>query len=91
MDTADRILDSLLSGVHYAVRKLVMQRFEAMHRELAFRWKQAEGDAAFLRSVGYTDEHVRALCALNSSSCADRLARQTPKRCGARLDVCRPA
>lgn len=66
MDTADRILDSLLAGVHYAVRRLVRQRFEAMHRELGFRWEQPDANAVFLRSVGYTAEHLRALCALNS-------------------------
>ncbi|MEA2491704.1 MAG: hypothetical protein QOH21_3496 [Acidobacteriota bacterium] len=43
-----------------------MQRFEAMYRELGFRWEQSDDNAAFLRSVGYTTEHLRALCALNS-------------------------
>lgn len=66
MDTADRILDVLLTGIQYAVRRLVMQRFEAMERELGFRWQQSEGDAVFLRRLGYTAEHLRVLCALNS-------------------------
>lgn len=66
MDTADRILDALLAGVHYAVRRLVMQRFEAMERELGFRWERSDGDAVFLRRLGYTAEHLRVLCALNS-------------------------
>ncbi|MGZ5449703.1 MAG: hypothetical protein ACXW5U_17225 [Thermoanaerobaculia bacterium] len=43
-----------------------MQRFEAMHRELGFRWDQSDANAVFLRSLGYTAEHLRALCALNS-------------------------
>ncbi|HEX6096231.1 MAG TPA: hypothetical protein VF432_07910 [Thermoanaerobaculia bacterium] len=66
MDTADRILDALLAGVHYAVRRLVMQRFAAMERELGFRWEQTDGDAVFLRRLGYSYEHLRVLCALNS-------------------------
>lgn len=66
MDTADRILEALLVGVHYAVRRLVMQRFEAMARELGFRWEQSDGDAVFLRRLGYSSEHLRVLCALNS-------------------------
>lgn len=65
MDTADRILESLLDGLDYAVRRLVTQRFDAMHRELVFRWDLSDGDAAFLRSLGYTAEHLRTLCALN--------------------------
>src|ERR1043166_3341479 len=66
MDTADPILDTLLTNVHYAVRRLVMQRFEAMERELGFRWQQSDGDAVFLRGIGYAAEHLRVLCALNS-------------------------
>ena len=66
MDTADRILDTLLSRAHYAVRRLVMQRFEAMQRELGFRWEQSDRDAVYLRAIGYTAEHLRVLCALNS-------------------------
>lgn len=66
MDTADRMLDALLADVHYAVRRLVMRRFQAMQQELGFRWEQPDGDAVFLRSIGYTAEHLRALCALNS-------------------------
>jgi hypothetical protein len=66
MDTADRILDSLLAGVPYAVKRLVMQRFEAMHRELSFRWEQSDVNAVFLRRAGYTTEHLRTLSALNS-------------------------
>lgn len=66
MDAADRILNTLLDGLGHDVRRAVNNRFDAMHRELMFRWDQADGDAAFLRGLGYTAEHLRTICALNS-------------------------
>jgi len=65
-DAADRILRMLVDGLDRDVRQSVIRRFDAMKRELVFRWSQNDGDAAFLRRIGYTSEQLHTLFALNS-------------------------
>lgn len=79
------VLGPLTSQLHWRVRHAVIQRFEAMSRELDYRLEKGSDDIVLMRARKWTNLRLLTLFALNSFY-QEFLA---PLRASARIDASR--
>lgn len=61
-----RIADPVLRSLDARVRRGVVQRIDAMERELAFLTQREDANVIFIRRHGWSDERLQTLFVLNS-------------------------